>query len=45
MKLLRENKEAFAWDYTDMKGISSDYALIAFILRKDPAQSVNPSGG
>ena len=23
MKLLRENKELFAWDYTDMKGISS----------------------
>jgi len=24
MKLLRKNKEAFAWDYTDMKGISSE---------------------
>ena len=24
MKLLHENKEAFAWDYTDMKGISSE---------------------
>ena len=24
MKLLLENKEAFAWDYTDMKGISPE---------------------
>eukprot|EP00253_Pinus_taeda_P030292 PITA_30292 len=24
MKLLKENKEAFAWDYTDMKGISPE---------------------
>eukprot|EP00253_Pinus_taeda_P011966 PITA_11966 len=24
MKLLRENKEAFTWDYTDMKGISPE---------------------
>eukprot|EP00253_Pinus_taeda_P004863 PITA_04863 len=24
MKLLHENKEAFAWDYTDMKGISHE---------------------
>ena len=23
MKLLHENKQAFTWDYTDMKGISS----------------------
>jgi hypothetical protein len=42
-KLLQENKEAFAWDYTNMKGISLTYVLTEYILRKIVDQSLNPS--
>ena len=35
MKLLRENKEAFAWDYTDMKGISPEVCTHRIYIKED----------
>jgi hypothetical protein len=35
MKLLRENKEAFAWDYTDMKGISPELCTHRIYIKED----------
>jgi hypothetical protein len=34
-KLLQENKEAFAWDYTDMKGISPDLCTHRIYIKED----------
>eukprot|EP00253_Pinus_taeda_P010407 PITA_10407 len=34
MKLLRENKEAFAWDYIDMKGISPELCTHRIYIKK-----------
>jgi hypothetical protein len=47
-KLLQENKEAFAWDYTDMKGISPDLCTHRIYIKKDcrpicqPQRRMNP---
>jgi hypothetical protein len=35
MKLLLENKEAFAWDYTDMKGISLELCTHRIYIKED----------
>jgi hypothetical protein len=35
MKLLLENKEAFAWDYTDMKGISPKLCTHRIYIKED----------
>ena len=35
MKLLLENKEAFAWDYTDMKGISPELCTHRIYIKED----------
>jgi hypothetical protein len=48
-KLLRENKEAFAWDYTDMKGISPDLCTHRIYIKEDcrpicqPQRRMNPN--
>jgi hypothetical protein len=34
-KLLHENKEAFAWDYTDMKGISPELCTHRIYIKED----------
>jgi hypothetical protein len=34
-KLLQENKEAFAWDYTDMKGISPNLCTHRIYIKED----------
>jgi hypothetical protein len=34
-KLLQENKEAFAWDYTDMKGISPELCTHRIYIKED----------
>jgi hypothetical protein len=49
MKLLRENKEAFAWDYTDMKGISPELCTHRIYIKKycrpicQPRRRMNPN--
>jgi hypothetical protein len=49
MKLLQENKEAFAWDYTDMKGISPDLCTHRIYIKEDcrpicqPQRRMNPN--
>jgi hypothetical protein len=35
MKLLLEHKEAFAWDYTDMKGISPELCTHRIYIKED----------
>jgi hypothetical protein len=35
MKLLLENKEAFAWDYTYMKGISPELCTHRIYIKED----------
>jgi hypothetical protein len=35
MKLLRENKESFTWDYTDMKGISPELCTHRIYIKED----------
>ena len=35
MKLLMKNKEAFAWDYTDMKGISPELCTHRIYIKED----------
>ena len=35
MKLLRENKEAFTWDYTDMKEISPELCTHRIYIKED----------
>jgi hypothetical protein len=35
MKLLLEHKEAFAWDYTDMKGISPELRTHRIYIKED----------
>jgi len=35
MKLLLENKEAFAWDCTDMKGISPELCTHRIYIKED----------
>ena len=35
MKLLLENKEAFAWDYTYMKGISPELCIHRIYIKED----------
>jgi hypothetical protein len=48
-KLLQENKEAFAWDYTDMKGISPDLCTHRIYIKEDcrpicqPQRRMNPN--
>ena len=34
MKLLRESKEAFAWDYIDMKGISPEFCTHCIYIKE-----------
>jgi hypothetical protein len=49
MKLLQENKEAFTWDYTDMKGISPDLCTHKIYIKEDcqpicqPQRRMNPN--
>jgi spore coat protein CotF len=49
MKLLRENKEAFAWDYTDMKGISLELCTHRIYIKEycrpicQPQRRMNPN--
>eukprot|EP00253_Pinus_taeda_P023260 PITA_23260 len=49
MKLLRENKEAFAWDYTDMKGISPELCTHRIYIKEgsqpvcQPQRRINPN--
>eukprot|EP00253_Pinus_taeda_P008533 PITA_08533 len=49
MKLLRENKEAFAWDYTDMKGISPKLCAHRIYIKEgshpvcQPQRRMNPN--
>jgi hypothetical protein len=48
-KLLQKNKEAFAWDYTDMKGISPDLCTHRIYIKEDrrpicqPQRRMNPN--
>jgi hypothetical protein len=35
MKLLLENKEAIAWEYTDMKGISPELCTHRIYIKED----------
>jgi hypothetical protein len=48
-KLLQENKEAFAWDYTDMKGISPDLCTHRIYIKEhcrpicQPQRRMNPN--
>eukprot|EP00253_Pinus_taeda_P009033 PITA_09033 len=48
MKLLKENKEAFAWDYTDMKGISPKLCTHRIYIKEgsrpvcQPKRRMNP---
>ena len=48
MKLLCENKEAFAWDYTDMKGISPELCTHCIYIKEgsrpvcQPQRRMNP---
>ncbi len=49
MKLLRENKEPFTWDYTDMKGISPELCTHCIYIREgshpfyQPQRRMNPN--
>lgn len=49
IKLLQENKEAFAWDYTDMKGISPELCTHRIYIKEGswpvclPQQRMNPN--
>eukprot|EP00253_Pinus_taeda_P020748 PITA_20748 len=49
MKLLKENKEAFAWDYTDMKGISPELCTHRIYTKEgsrpvcQPQRRMNPN--
>ena len=49
MKLLQENKEAFAWDYTDMKGISPELCIHRIYIKEgscpvcQPQRRMNPN--
>eukprot|EP00253_Pinus_taeda_P026771 PITA_26771 len=49
MKLLRENKEAFTWDYTDMKGISPELCTHHIYIKEgsrpfyQPQRQMNPN--
>ena len=49
IKLLQENKEAFAWDYTDMKGISPELCTHRIYIKEgsqpvcQPQQRMNPN--
>lgn len=49
MKLLRENKEAFTWDYTDMKGISPELCTHRIYIKEgshlicQPQRRMNPN--
>eukprot|EP00253_Pinus_taeda_P034577 PITA_34577 len=49
MKLLKENKEAFAWDYTDMKGISPELCTHHIYIKEgsrpicQPQRRMNPN--
>jgi hypothetical protein len=49
MKLLWENKEAFTWDYTDMKGISPKLCTHRIYIKEDcrpicqPQRRMNPN--
>eukprot|EP00253_Pinus_taeda_P020212 PITA_20212 len=49
MKLLRENREAFAWDYTDMKGISPELCTHRIYIKEEsrpvcqPQRRMNPN--
>eukprot|EP00253_Pinus_taeda_P003383 PITA_03383 len=51
MKLLRENKEAFAWDYTDMNGISPELCTHRIYIKEgsrpvcQPQRRMNPIQG
>jgi hypothetical protein len=48
-KLLQENKEVFAWDYTDMKGIAPDLCTHRIYIKEDfrpicqPQRRMNPN--
>ena len=42
MKLLRENKEAFAWDYTDMKGISPELCTHCIYIKEGSCPVCQP---
>ena len=35
IKLLQANKDAFAWDYTDMKGISPELCTHRIYIKED----------
>eukprot|EP00253_Pinus_taeda_P028310 PITA_28310 len=49
MKLLKENKEAFAWDYKDMKGISPELCTHRIYIKEgsrpvcQPQRRMNPN--
>lgn len=49
MKLLHENKESFAWDYTDMKGISPKLCTHRIYIKEgsrlvcQPQRRMNPN--
>eukprot|EP00253_Pinus_taeda_P035700 PITA_35700 len=49
MKLLKENREAFAWDYTDMKGISPELCTHRIYIKEgsrpvfQPQRRMNPN--
>ena len=49
IKLLQENKEAFAWDYTDMKGISPELCTDHIYIKEgsrlvcQPQRRMNPN--
>eukprot|EP00253_Pinus_taeda_P018125 PITA_18125 len=49
MKLLKENKEAFAWDYTEMKGISPELCTHRIYIKEgshpvcQPQRRMNPN--
>eukprot|EP00253_Pinus_taeda_P006489 PITA_06489 len=49
MRLLKENREAFAWDYTDMKGISPELCTHRIYIKEgsrpvcQPQRRMNPN--
>jgi hypothetical protein len=44
LKILREQKEAFTWEYTDMKGIPLIYVPITYTFKRDVGPLDNHRG-
>ena len=45
VKMLREHFSAYAWEYTNTKGIDPNTCMNHIYMKKMPDQSDNPRGG